>query len=132
MKILIADDSAAVRDGITALLKDEPGFEVVGQAQNGLEALQKAQDMRPDLVILDMRMPGLDGVEVTRRLNRLFPDIKIIGLSMYDNKSFAIRAISEGASGYILKKHVDSLVEALNTVSAGGRYLSPEIERYFT
>ena len=121
-KILLADDHAIVRDGLKALLKDEPDFEVVGEAADGLEAVRMVDRLRPDVLVLDLMMPGLTGLEVTRQVSKL---TNVIILSMHANEAYVIEALRKGAKGYIMKDSTSAdLVKAIRDVLSGKRYLS--------
>jgi len=127
-RILIADDHTLVREGIAAMLKFHGGLEVVGEAADGKEAIEKAEELRPDLVLMDIAMPGLGGLEATVTIRRQHPEIKIIVLSQYDDREYVSRFLKAGVSGYILKAAVGSeLVTAIQSVMRGGTYLYPAI-----
>jgi DNA-binding NarL/FixJ family response regulator len=120
--ILLADDHAIVRDGLKALLKSEPDFTVVGEAADGLEAVRLVERLKPDVAVLDLMMPGLNGLEVTRQVAR---QTKVIILSMHANEAYVLEALRKGAMGYILKDSTSAdLVNAIRQVLAGTRYLS--------
>lgn len=126
--ILLADDHALVRQGLRALLEAEPNFKVIGEAGDGLETIKLVQKIKPDVVVLDVMMPNLNGLETTRQLSKQFPHTKIIILSMYDDEGFVLEALGNGASGYVLKDSNSSeLVSAVMEVVAGRRYLSPPL-----
>lgn len=126
--ILLVDDHAIVRQGLRSLLEAEPGFRVVDEAGNGLEALEKAKRLKPDVMILDLMMPDLNGLEVARQLSKLPLRTKIIILSMYDDEGFVLEALGDGAAGYVLKDSDSTdLVHAVKEVIAGRRYLSPPL-----
>ncbi len=121
-KILLADDHAIVRDGLKALLKSEVDFEVIGEAADGLEAVQMVDRLRPDVLVLDLMMPGLTGLEVTRQVSRL---THVIILSMHANEAYVIEALRKGAMGYVMKDSTSAdLVKAIRDVLSGKRYLS--------
>lgn len=121
-KILLADDHAIVRDGLKALLKSEEDFQVIGEAADGLEAVRLIERLRPDVAVLDLMMPGLNGLEVTRQVARM---TNVIILSMHANEAYVIEALRKGAMGYILKDSTSAdLVKAIRDVIAGKRYLS--------
>lgn len=125
---MIVDDHALVRMGITRLLEDSNDISVVAQAENGEEALKKIRHTGLDVVLLDMKMPGIDGLEVTRRLRRTHPEIKIIAVSAFANEPFPSRILQAGAVGYLTKEcGVEEMEEAIHKVHAGDRYLSAEI-----
>jgi DNA-binding NarL/FixJ family response regulator len=124
--VLLADDHKLVRLGFRRLLEDEPGFEVVGEAGNGLEAIQQAERLRPRVVVMDMAMPELDGVQATIEIRRRIPETAILILSMYSEESYIRNALKAGAQGYLLKNAIDvDLTNAVRTVAAGGTYLAP-------
>ena len=126
--IVLADDHRIVRQGLHALLKAEPDFEVVGEAGDGIEALEMVKKLNPDVVVLDLMMPGLNGLEVARQLGKQAPRTKIIILSMYDDEGFVLEALSNGASAYVLKdKGSSELIRAIREVRSGHRYLSPPL-----
>jgi len=120
--ILLADDHAIVRDGLKALLKDEQDFVVIGEAADGLEAVRMVDRLGPDVLVWDLRMPGLTGLEVTRQVSRL---TNVVILSMHANEAYVIEALRKGAMGYILKDSTSAdLVKAIRGVLSGKRYLS--------
>ncbi len=128
MRILLADDHGIVRRGMRALLDSEEGLEVVGEAANGREALKGIETLRPDLAILDVAMPMLNGIEVTAQAMKTFPDLKVIILSMYADEAYVVRALTAGARGYLLKEATEEdLLPAVRAVAAGRSYFSPAI-----
>ena len=125
-RIFLADDHALFREGMRALLERQPGVEVVGEAGEGTDALAQIAQTRPDVAVLDIAMPGLTGIEVTRRLHAMAPDTRVLILSMYDDEESLHEALDAGAAGYILKDHTSALlVTAVETLSHGGNYLCP-------
>jgi DNA-binding NarL/FixJ family response regulator len=127
-RIVIADDHSLVREGITALLKLHDDVEIVGEAADGKEAIEKAAELAPDVVILDISMPGLGGLEAAVEIKKKHPDLKILVLSQYDDKEYVSRFLKAGVSGYILKKAVGSeLINAIRAVVRGEYYLYPSI-----
>ncbi len=127
VSILLADDHQVVRLGLRALLEAEADFEIVGEASDGLEAKALVERLQPDLLILDLMMPGLNGMEVTRQARQLAPKTKIIILSMQANEAYVLEALRNGASGYVLKQSdMAELVQAIRQVLEGRDYLSPE------
>lgn len=126
--ILLADDHALVRQGLRALLEAEEKFKVVGEAGEGLEAIAMVEQLKPDVVILDLMMPILNGLEATRQLSKQYPHTKTIILSMYDDEGFVLEALRNGASGYVLKDSTSNdLILAIYEVIAGRHYLSPPL-----
>jgi DNA-binding NarL/FixJ family response regulator len=127
IRVLLADDHTLVRAGIRALLEKLPGVEVVGEASDGREVLGFVKAHRPDVVLMDIGMPGLNGLEATERVTREFPDTRIIILSMHHNEEYVLRALKAGASGYLLKKAATAEVEtALQQVAHDEIYLGQE------
>jgi DNA-binding NarL/FixJ family response regulator len=127
-RILLADDHVIVRDGIRALLERESDLKVIGEAENGRQAVQQAAKLSPDLVVMDIAMPDLNGIEATRQLRAQNPRIKIIALSMHADKRFVTEMLQAGASGYLLKNCAfKQLVNAIRTVIGGEMYLSSSI-----
>ena len=120
IRVLIADDHAVVRDGLSLLLSQLDGFEVVGEAATGDEAVKQAVILKPDVILMDIQMPGTDGVEATRQVIRLIPGIAVLMLSMYSDEAAAVGAMRAGARGYLLKgaRHAD-VAAALEAVVAG-------------
>ena len=130
MRVIIADDHAILRQGLRSLLADEDRVKIVAEASNGREAVELADSLRPEIIIMDISMPILTGLEATRQIRARFPDIKVIMLSMHAQDSFVIQALQFGAHAYILKKAVfDELKLALDAVQNGEYYLSPAISR---
>lgn len=126
--IVLADDHHIVRQGIRALLKYEPDFRIVGEAENGLQAVEMVKQLNPKVLILDLMMPGINGIEVTYRVKKHSPETNIIILSMYSNEAYIIETLRKGASGYVLKESTGRvLVQAMREVIAGRRYLSPPL-----
>ncbi|MCX6905108.1 MAG: response regulator transcription factor [Verrucomicrobia bacterium] len=126
MRVLLADDHTIVRAGIRSLLEKRPDVQVVGEASDGGEALELARKLQPDLVLMDIGMSGLNGVEATRRLVKEFPAIKVLMLSMHANEEYALQSLQAGAAGYLLKKSaIDDLEAALKTVMEGKTYICP-------
>ncbi|HKP13518.1 MAG TPA: response regulator transcription factor [Blastocatellia bacterium] len=126
--IMLADDHHVVRQGLRALLEAEADFSVVGEAGDGLEALQMAEQLKPNVLVLDVMMPGLNGLEVSRQLNKHSPQTHVVVLSMYSNEAYVLEALGNGASAYVLKdSNSGDLVQAVREVAAGRRYLSPPL-----
>lgn len=126
--LMLADDHEIFRQGLFMLLSSQSDLHVIGQAANGLEAVALAERLRPNILIVDMLMPGLSGMDVTHRVHQLLPDTKIIILSMYDEESYVRTALQNGASAYVLKdSSTADLVQAVHAVIVGQRFLSPRI-----
>jgi len=126
--IVLADDHRIVREGLRALLKAEADFSVIGEAGDGLEALAMVRNSSPDVVVLDLMMPSLNGLEVARQISKQTPLTKIVILSMHDDEGFVIEALTNGVSAYVLKDSSSSdLVQAVREAAAGRRYLSPPL-----
>ncbi len=127
VSILLADDHQVVRLGLRALLEAEADFKIAGEAADGLEAKAMVERLQPDLLVLDLMMPGLNGMEVTRQARQLSPRTKIVILSMQANEAYVLEALRHGASGYVLKQsNMAELVQAIRQVLEGRDYLSPE------
>lgn len=130
IRILLADDHAIVRSGVCVLLLTQPDLEVVGDVADGLEAVAAYQRLKPDIVLLDLQMPNLDGVQTVTRLREVDPDARIIILTTFAGDAQAIRALRAGAAGYLLKTNVRSeLFVAIRTVHKGGRHLTADVEQ---
>ena len=130
IRILIADDHGVLRAGLRALLSAEPELEVVDEASNGNEALSLANQLQPDLVLLDISMPDLGGIEATRRLKEMLPNVRVLILTVHEDEGLLQEAIQAGASGYIVKRAVESeLVDAIRAVWRGDLYIHPAMTR---
>jgi DNA-binding NarL/FixJ family response regulator len=128
VKILLADDHGIIRQGLHSLLEKQPDMEVVAEAKDGRKALELVQELVPDIVIMDVTMPNLNGVDATRQIVDQFSKVKVIALSIHSNRRFITDMLKAGASGYVLKECLfDELVRAIRTVIAGSIYLSPRI-----
>jgi two-component system response regulator NreC len=128
IKIILADDHLIVRQCLQILLAEEPDMEVIGEADNGRKAVKMAQEMRPDVIVMDVTMPELNGIEATRQIIAAAPGVKIIALSMHSNSLFVLNMIKSGAVGYLLKDcALEELVKAIRTVVTHKTYLSPKI-----
>ena len=126
--IVLADDHALVRRGMRALLGEIPEFSVIGEASDGLEAVQLVDRLQPDVLVADVTMPGLGGLEVTRRVSRQSPRTWVIVISMHAHEAYVLEALRNGAAGYVLKgSQTTDLIEAIRTVVAGRHYLSPPL-----
>jgi DNA-binding NarL/FixJ family response regulator len=127
-RVLLVDDHKILRDGIKAILRDEADFEVVAESDNGSDAVQLARKLEPDVIVMDIGLQGLNGVEATTEILRHAPDTRVIVLSMYDDEHSVVSAIRSGARAFVLKKASDGdLVDALRTVARGGFYMSPQV-----
>ena len=129
-KVLIADDHAIVRTGLRALLHSEPTLQLVGEATGGYEAIEMVANFQPDILVLDLSMPDLDGIAVTRQLQPLYPDLKILILTLHEDEALLRESIKSGASGYILKRAAESeLISAIQIVMRGDMYVDPSMLR---
>jgi two-component system, NarL family, response regulator NreC len=130
VSIILADDHRVVRQGLRAVLETEPSFRIVGDADNGIEATRLVERLRPNVLILDVMMPGLNGLEVIRRARKLSPQTHVVVLSMHRDESYVLEALKNGAVAYVLKdSSVEELVKAVNEAMAGRRYLSPPLSQ---
>ena len=128
IRIILADDHAMMREGLRSILESELGYSVIAQAGNGRETVQLVKTHAPDLVIMDISMPGLNGIEATRQILQDAPGTRVIALSMHADKRFVGEMLSAGACGYLLKQSaMDELQQAIQTVMAGKTYITPEI-----
>ncbi|MCM4155956.1 response regulator transcription factor [Gramella sp. AN32] len=128
IRIVLADDHVLVRDGIKALLEDQQGMEVVNEASDGLEALEILEKNLPDLLIVDIRMPEMNGIEVVRKIREKNWDVKTLVLSMHDSEEYVVQSVQAGADGYLLKgSSKDEFLKALHKVASGGKYFSGDI-----
>ena len=126
--IVLADDHHVVRQGLRALLEAEPDFSVIGEAADGLEAAQLVERLKPHVLVVDLMMPSLNGLEITRQVSRRVPQTRVVILSMYANEAYVLEAFRNGAAGYVLKDaSAADLVHAVREVAAGRRYLSPPL-----
>ncbi|MBW1722082.1 MAG: response regulator transcription factor [Deltaproteobacteria bacterium] len=125
IKVMLAEDHHIVRAGLRRLVEDSGDIEVVAEAADGHEAIQKARDFLPDVAVIDISLPGLDGLEVISRLRSSFPEMPVLVLTMHEEEQYVVRATSVGAAGYVTKRSApEELVEAIRKVHAGGRFLS--------
>ncbi len=128
VRLLIADDQELVRYGMRLVLEAEPGFDVVGEAEDGASAVRAAERTRPDVVLMDVRMPGVDGIEATRRITELLPATRVLVLTTYDLDDYAFGALRAGASGFLLKDtRPAALVAAIRSVADGDAVVAPRI-----
>ncbi|EPJ88202.1 chemotaxis protein CheY [Pseudomonas syringae] len=128
IKVLVVDDHDLVRTGITRMLADIDGLQVVGQADSGEESLKKARELKPDVVLMDVKMPGIGGLEATRKMLRSHPEIKVVAVTVCEDDPFPTRLLQAGAAGYMTKgAGLAEMVQAIRLVFAGQRYISPQI-----
>ena len=132
IKALLADDHAVIRSGIRSLLESEGDVQVIAEANNGQEALTQVQAHQPDLAILDIRMPVMNGLEATQRIRKAAPDTKVLILSMHDDEEYILQSVDSGASGYLLKgSSKEEFLRAVRAVYAGEKYFSAEVSQVF-
>ena len=128
IRILLVEDHMMVRKGLRSLLENETGIEVVDEAGNGREAIQKVESLKPDIVLMDISMPTLNGLDATRQIKRQHPDMKILILTMHTAEEYVFEVLDAGASGYVVKQSApNELVTAIHAVSRGETYLSPKV-----
>jgi DNA-binding NarL/FixJ family response regulator len=126
MRIFLADDHAVVREGLKALISAQPGMTVVGEASDGLTACEKIPGLRPDVVVMDVTMPGLTGAQATERLLREYPQARVLALTVHEDKGYIRQLLTAGAAGYMLKRGAaKELIHAIQVVAGGGVYLDP-------
>jgi two-component system response regulator NreC len=131
IKLMLVDDHDVVRTGLRSFLETQPGLEVVAEAKNGLQALEKAREVQPDIVLMDITMPDMDGIDATLRLKQLYPECQILVLTVHTDKQYFMKMLSVGASGYLTKQAAaDELVAAIQAVAAGHVYLQPALARW--
>ncbi len=128
IKIIVVDEHKIVREGLSSLINKQPNMKTIGEATDGREAIEIVNKLLPDLVLMDVTMPNLNGIEATRKIKTKKPNIEIIALSLHSDRRYVLGMIDAGASGYLLKECAfEELVRAINTVMEGKKYLSPEI-----
>ena len=128
LRVFVADDHAVLRDGLKALVNAQPDMEIVGEADNGRTAHEQAKELIPDILLMDIWMPGLNGVQATELIKADCPEIKILALTAYKDRSYLNQLLKIGASGYVLKlSAADELIDAIRAVAAGGIYLDPQM-----
>ncbi|MDD5701970.1 MAG: response regulator transcription factor [Dehalococcoidales bacterium] len=128
INIIIADDHPVVREGLSSMLGREPDFNIVGEARNGLEAIDMAINLHPDVMLIDLRMPEVDGVEVMRKIRSLNPDIKFVILTTYDNDDYIFKGIEAGAQAYLLKDTPrEEIFNSIRAVSRGETIINPSV-----
>ncbi|MGH2348246.1 MAG: response regulator [bacterium] len=130
VRILIAEDHAMVREGIRMILATQPDFEVIGEASGGAEAVDIVANLHPDIVVMDISMPGMNGVDATRAIRKTHPDVHVLILTMHEEESFVFQLLQLGASGYVLKRAAATdLVDAVRAASRGEAFLYPAVAR---
>ena len=130
IRILLADDHNVMRRGLRLLLENQRGFEVVGEASDGRRAVELAESLKPDVVVLDIAMPNLSGIEAAQRISGVLPNTPIVILSMHSDESYVLRALKAGAKAYLLKDSAEGdLIQAIRSVHEGKAFFSPEISR---
>jgi len=128
IKVLVVDDHDLVRMGITRMLADVAGIKVVGEASSGEDALKLARELLPQVVLMDVKMPGIGGLEATRKLLRVHPDMRVLAVTVCDEEPFPSRLLKAGAAGYLTKgAALEEMIKAIRLVASGQRYISPEI-----
>jgi len=130
LRLVLADDHALVRSGLRTLLERDQEFEVVGEARNGNEVLAVVEQQRPDVLLLDLGMPHLNGIDTAQRLRDTTPDLKVVVVSMHADEAYVLRALKAGVRGYVLKQSNETdVVDALRAIQAGHAYFSPEVSK---
>ncbi len=130
IRVLVADDHTIIRSGLRMLLEREPGFEVVAEASDGRQAVELAESLKPDVAVLDIGMPNLNGIEATRQIVQKLPRTRVVVLSMHSDESYVLKALKSGARGYLLKDSAESdILNSIRAVNDGKAYFSPEISR---
>jgi DNA-binding NarL/FixJ family response regulator len=131
IRVLLADDHDLMRDGIAALLTRVPGLEIVGEASDGLQAIRMIPKHNPNLILMDIGMTPMNGLDATARITNEYPDVRVVILSMHANEEYVLKALRAGASGYLLKDtKKEELIEALTAVASGRTYLSKQVSRH--
>ena len=131
IRILLADDHQMIRTGLKSFLESQPDFKVVAEAGNGREAIERALETRPDIILMDITMPEMDGLEATRQLKKLWPECVILCLTVHEDKFYFMEMLAAGASGYLTKQAAsDELVSAIHAVAQGHVYLQPALARW--
>ena len=126
IRVLLADDHTILRAGLRMMLNAQPDIEVIGEASSGREAVAITAHLAPDVVIMDISMPEMNGIEATRQIKKQFPDVRVLILTMHENEGYLFQSLRAGASGYMMKEAADTeLIQAIRTVQAGRFYLSP-------
>ena len=128
IRVVIADDHAIVREGLRALVDAQPGLHVVGEADDGEQAWLRARELEPDVLVLDVSMPGVGGAEAAERIAKDCPTVRVLALTMHEERGYVSRLLRAGAAGYLLKRTASSeLVRAIRAVAAGGTYVDPSL-----
>jgi two-component system, NarL family, response regulator NreC len=128
LRVLLGDDHAVLRQGLRKILEDRRDWRVVAEAGNGRDAVREALELKPEVAVLDIGMPILNGIEATRQIARRAPNIRVVILSMHSDQAYVTQAVHAGARGYVLKESAgDELIEAIGTVAAGGTFFSPAV-----
>jgi two-component system response regulator NreC len=128
--VVVAEDHTIVRKGICSLLDAKSGIEVVGEAEDGWQAIKQVETLQPDVVLMDITMPHLNGLEATRQIKKLFPQVKVLALTMYTNEEYVSQALQAGASGYVVKQAAPAeLISAIQAVYRGDSFLSPSVSK---
>ena len=131
IRLMLVDDHEVVRTGLKSFLQTQEGLEVVAEASTGREAIERALPARPDIILMDITMPDIDGLEATRQLKVLWPEAVVLALTVHDDKFYFMEMLAAGASGYLTKQAAgDELVQAIRTVAAGNIYLQPALARW--
>ena len=132
LRIILADDHRILREGLRALIDSQPDMEVVAEAADGIEALEKARKVSPDVVVMDIGMPRMDGAQATKFLKREMPQVKVLALTVQEDIGYLSQMLKANANGYVLKRvAAEELINAIRTVAAGGHYLDPELTTRF-
>ena len=130
IKVFVADDHTILRQGIKALLDNQGGIEVIGEAKDGREAIKIIEEVLPDVILMDIAMPGLNGLEATRRIKKKFPKMKVLVLTMYTNEEYIFQILNAGANGYLVKETAfQDLISAIRAVYRGEAFMSPSISK---
>jgi two-component system response regulator NreC len=128
IKLVLADDHAVVRSGLRMLLQAQPDMEIVGEAESGVQALDQVRSLRPDVILMDIQMPGMNGIEATRQIKEAYADTAVLALTMHEDDQYFFEMLQAGASGYLPKRAApDELVRAIRTVSRGDVFLYPSL-----
>jgi two-component system, NarL family, response regulator NreC len=131
IRLMLVDDHQVIRTGLKTFLETQPDFKVIAEASNGREAIELAMKSRPDIVLMDITMPEMDGLEATRQLKKLWPECVVLSLTVHEDKFYFMEMLAAGASGYLTKQAAsDELVQAIHTVAQGHIYLQPALARW--